>query len=123
MVMGQALIILPDGSRHTAEFCAGEAYRDVGQRLDELVAPGWIMHQIDAEIGAACLMKSDGAPRNHHAEAIIRSLGTSSAPMLFGRVGLIGLSEDKTLPAWQRFTSLDEFYFELIDHEHQLVPH
>lgn len=91
--------------------------------LDQLVAPGWIMHQIDAEIGAACLMKTDGAARNHHAEALIGSLGVNVVPMLFGTVGLIGLVPDKSLPAWRRFTSLDELYFELIDHEHQLAHH
>lgn len=122
MVTPQALVILPEGTCRTAAFSAAETYSKVARQLDEMVGSGWIVHQIDAEIGAACLMKSDGARRNHHAEATIRSLGITAVPMLFGHVGLIGLSEDKTLPAWRRFTSLDEFYFELIDHEHQLVP-
>lgn len=118
-----SLTISPDGLVRSEPFTAWDVYSEVRASLDELVGSGWIIHQIDVEVAAASLMKIDGAPRNHHAEEIIQRLGVTSTPMFFGRVALIGLNSETTLPAWRRLTSLDEFYIELITREHQLSHH
>lgn len=118
-----SLTVSPDGIVRCEKFTSNAVYSKVRASLDGLVGSGWIIHQVDEEVAAAALMKIDGAPRNHHAEAIVQRLGVTSTRMFFGRVALIGLKPDRTTPAWTRLTSLDEFYIELITEEQQLAHH
>lgn len=116
-----AVVLSASGSLWLAEFDSADTYAKVRNRLDELVGPGWIVHRVDGEIGAASLMKSDGAPRNRRAERVIGALKAAASPMLFGDVAIIGLEATSGIPSWRYFTSLDEDYIAMINAEHTLA--
>lgn len=115
---GSAIVITSDRCVQQIGFAPPASYAEVNRLLAQVVGQGWILHQLDDEICASSLMKPDAVRRNTHAEAIVKSIGVLTVPLLYGPVVLTGLVNDKEPPPWRRLTSLDDFYQELITQEH-----
>lgn len=105
------------------QFGSPGSFRHLGRTLSGVVGPGWIVHRVDDELAVATLMRGDGGYRNHHAEAVLRRLGITPTPMLYGTVAVLGVVDGAAESAWGGLGELDGFHAELLDQAHAEVVH